>query len=313
MASNPSSSGTVLVVIDLAASGEQPVLRRAAWLAERTGSAVELFASDYDADIAAGRVASVAIPHPGAREQLLMRHRHTLETYAAPLRERGLDVGVSVAWDYPVDEAVVRRAGILKPWLVAKDTHHHGVLERTLLSNVDWHLIRDCPVPLLLVKDRDIGAKPTVLAAIDPVHEHDKPARLDDAIYKFASGLSEHAGGTLHLVHAVSTPMGVELPPNVRGLIAAEHERALTAFLATHPVPKDKLHVHEGLPHECLLHAARTQSADFVVMGAVARTGIKKVLLGSTAARVLDRMPCDLVIIKPMELVLPEAARGRTR
>jgi universal stress protein E len=256
-------------------------------------------------------VASVAIPHPGAREQLLMRHRQTLETHAAPLRERGLHVAVSVAWDYPVEEAVVRRAGVVKPWLVAKDTHHHGVLERTLLSNVDWHLIRDCPVPLLLVKDRDLAAKPNVLAAIDPVHEHDKPARLDDAIYKFAAGLSASAGGTLHLVHAVSTPMGVELPPNVRGLIAAEHERAMTAFLATHPVPKDKLHVHEGLAHECLLHAARVQNADFVVMGAVARSGIKKVLIGSTARRVLDRVPCDLVIIKPTELILPVRGGGR--
>jgi universal stress protein E len=305
MAANKSSPGKILVVIDLAASGDQPVLTRAAWLAERTGSALELFASDYDADVAAGRVASVAIPHPGAREQLLMRHRHTLEAHAAPLRKRGLDVAVDVAWDYPVDEAVVRRVAVVKPWLVAKDTHHHGVLERTLLSNVDWHLIRDCPVPLLLVKDRDIGAKPNVLAAVDPVHEHDKPARLDDAIYKFASSLCESARGTLHLVHAVSTPMGVELPPNVRGLIAAEHQRAVEAFLATHPIPKDRLHVHEGLPHECLLHAARTQNADFVVMGAVARSGIKKVLIGSTAARVLDRLPCDLVIIKAAELVVP--------
>jgi universal stress protein E len=305
MASNKSGSGTILVVIDLAASGDQPVLTRAAWLAERTGSALELFASDWDADIAAGRVASVPIPHPGAREQLLMRHRHTLEDFAAPLRERGIEVGVSVAWDHPLDEAVIRRAGVVRPWLVAKETHHHGVLQRTLLSNVDWHLIRDCPVPLLLVKDRDVAAKPNVLAAVDPLHEHDKPARLDDAIYKFASDLCERVGGSLHVVHAVSTPMGVELPPNVRGLIAAEHQRAVTAFLATHPSPKDKVHVHEGLPHECLLHAARTQNADFVVMGAVARSGIKKVLIGSTAARVLDRMPCDLVIIKAAELVVP--------
>ena len=40
-------------------------------------------------------------------------------------------------------------------------------------------------------------------------------------------------------------------------------------------------------------------------MGAVARRGVKKLLIGSTAARVLDRLACDLVIVKTAELVLP--------
>ena len=56
---------------------------------------------------------------------------------------------------------------------------------------------------------------------------------------------------------------------------------------------------------QCLESAVQQQDADFLVMGAVARRGVKKLLLGSTAARVLDRLPCDLVIIKPAELVLP--------
>ena len=97
--------------------------------------------------------------------------------------------------------------------------------------------------------------------------------------------------------------MGVELPPNVRGLIAAEHQRAVASFLQTHPLSTDRLHVREGLAHECLLHVAEAEKADIVVMGAVARGGVKKVLIGSTAARVLDRLPCDLVIIKPPGLV----------
>ena len=65
------------------------------------------------------------------------------------------------------------------------------------------------------------------------------------------------------------------------------------------------VHVLDGLAHVCLESAVKQQNADFLVMGAVARRGVKKLLIGSTAARVLDRLPCDLVIIKPAELVLP--------
>jgi universal stress protein E len=299
------SDKTILVVVDPLTEAEQPVLQRAAWLAEKTGAALELFACDYDADIDSGRIATVWIPEAGAREQLLLRHRRQLETFASALRGRGLRVTVDVAWDYPLDEGIVRHVIARRPWLVAKDTHHHTVLRRTLLSNTDWNLIRDCPAPLLLVKPREIAAAPTVLAAIDPVHEHDKPARLDDAIYEFGVELCAKTGGTLHLVHAVETPLGVALPPNVHALIAAEHRQALETFLVDHPVPGSNVHVLEGLAYQCLQQAAEAQKADLLVMGAVVRRGIKKILIGSTAARVLDRLPCDLVIIKPQNFVLP--------
>lgn len=299
------SKKTVLVVVDPTTEDEQPVLERAAWLAERTGAALELFTCDYDAEIDSGRIATVRIPTSSAREQLLMRHRGRLETFATPLRGRGLDVAVAVAWDYPLDEAIVRHVTAKQPWLVAKDTQHHNVLQRTLLSNIDWNLIRDCPTPLLLVKRRAIAEHPIVLAAIDPVHEHDKPAQLDDAIYQIATELCARTGGTLHLVHAISTPLGVDLPPNVRDLIAAEHRHALENFLTTHPVPGDRVHALEGLAHQCLQHAATEQRADFLVMGAVTRRGLKRVLIGSTAARVLDRLPCDLLIIKPATFIVP--------
>ena len=301
----PSPTKTILVIVDPFTEQEQPVLSRAAWLAERFGAHLDLFACDYDAEIDSGQVATVWIPDAGMREQRLLRHRRQLESFAAALRGRRLQVTVSIAWDFPADEAIVRHVVATRPWLVAKDTHHHNVLQRTLLTNTDWSLIRDCPAPLLLVKPREVGSSPTILAAVDPVQEHDKPAQLDDAIYAFARELSEKTDGALHLTHAISTPLGVQLPSNVQAIVKQEHHRALEAFLLTHPVRAGNLHVLEGLAHQCLQHAATTQHADFVVMGAVARRGIKKVLIGSTAARVLDRLPCDLVIIKPATFFVP--------
>jgi universal stress protein E len=298
------SGRKILVVVDPTAREKQPVVERAAWLAEVSGAELELFACDYDADIDAGRVAMVEIPGPGTREHLLLRHRRTLEELAEPLRARGLHVTVDVAWDSPIAEAIMKRAAAVRAWLVAKDTHHHSLIERTLLTNEDWELIRECPVPLLLVKPREIAVNPTVLAAVDPLHIHDKPAALDSAIYEFAASLAANATGVLHLVHASAPPMGVQLPPAAQALIAAEHRKALATFVERHPLASQNVHVLDGLPHECLQHAAKSLGADFLVMGAVARRGIKKLVIGSTAVRVLDRLPCDLVIIKPAELIV---------
>jgi universal stress protein E len=295
----------ILVVVDPTTDEVQPVIERAAWLAKRTGAALQLFACDYDANIDARRVATVSISGAGVREQLLVRHRHKLEELAAPLRERGLSVTVEVAWDYPLADVLCKRAAAERPWLVAKGAQHHTPLERTLLTNTDWHLVRECPVPLLLVTRPTVAANPVVFAAVDPLHVHDKPAALDDAIYKFAAALSESSGGTLHLVHAAAPPMGIDLAPQLQALIASESRRAIAKFVEAHPVRANHVHVLDGLPHQCLESAVKKNNADFLVMGAIARRGVKKLLIGSTAARVLDRLPCDIVIIKPAELVLP--------
>jgi universal stress protein E len=297
---------TILVVIDSTAGAHQPALERAAWLAKQAGARLELFACDYDPAVDSGPAATVWTPKPSAREQFLSRLRRSLEDLAAPLRTQGLKVTVDAVWDHPFEHAIVKKAAAHDYWLVAKDTHHNNLLQRTLLSNVDWHLIRDCPAPLLLVKDRRLGAEPNVLAAVDPVNQHDKPAALDDRIFGFAHDLARVLRGHLHVVHSYATPMGAELPPDVVKIIAQEHRAALSRFLDTHAVLGGRSHLYEGLAHECLQKAAKEHAADFVVMGAVARRGLKRLFIGSTAERVLDRLPCDLVVIKPLEFEVPD-------
>jgi universal stress protein E len=34
-------------------------------------------------------------------------------------------------------------------------------------------------------------------------------------------------------------------------------------------------------------------------MGAISRTRLQEVFIGSTAERVLDRLPCDVLVVKP--------------
>ena len=293
----------ILVVVDLTAGAHQPALERAAWLAKQAGARLELLACEYDPDLDAGQVWK---KDPGPRERLLLRRRSQLEELVAPLRKQGLKATVDVVWDHPFELAIVKKAAAHDYWLVAKDTHHHNLIQRTLLTNVDWHLVRKCPVPLLLVKDRKLAAEPNVLAAVDPTNEHDKPAALDDRIFTFAADLARVLRGHLHVTHSYSTPMGAELPPELRKIIADEHRAAMRKFLDTHAVLGGRSHLYEGLAHDCLQKAAVEHAADFVVMGAIARRGLKRLFIGSTAERVLDRLPCDLVIIKPFEFEVPE-------
>jgi nucleotide-binding universal stress UspA family protein len=38
--------------------------------------------------------------------------------------------------------------------------------------------------------------------------------------------------------------------------------------------------------------------ADIVVMGSISRSGLERLVIGSTAERVLEPLPCDVLLVK---------------
>ena len=291
----------ILVVVD-PTSDEQAAVDRAAWLAERLSTSIELLICDYDPDIDAGVTSTVWIEKP-ARENLIAILREKLEVLATPLREQGLDVSTDVIWDHPLDAGIVRKTIACQPWLVVKETHHHSVLQRTILSNTDWQLIRNCPAPLLLVKPQPINENLKILAAVDPLHVHDKPAALDNSIVSLAKTLAEGTGGELHVMHTYIVPTELVVPDasSINQIIEdteREHRDAFKSFLERHTVADDMAHFERGTPHERLPAVASRENAGIVVMGAVARRGLDKVFIGSTAERTLEHLPCDVLIVK---------------
>jgi len=47
--------------------------------------------------------------------------------------------------------------------------------------------------------------------------------------------------------------------------------------------------------------------ADVLVIGTVGREGLSGVLIGNTAELVVDKVDCDIIVIKPSDGVAPDA------
>jgi universal stress protein E len=298
----------ILVVVDPTAS-LHPAIERAAWIARSVPSVLELFICDYASQLADTRNQDATVSE--ARSALVARHRSRLEQLAGPLAAEGLKVTVDARWDYPLHDGIVRKALDFNADLVVKDTHFHSVLKRSIFSNTDWSLIRNCGSALLLVKPRPPGQKPNLVAAVDPVHERDKPAELDNKILRTTASLAKALGGELHVFHAfdiaaalaVSTDsmtMPIALPVReFADAMKAEHTAAVNELCAKHGITADRVHVHQGGTRDLLMALTDQLRTDVVVMGAVSRSGLKGLFLGNTAEDVLDRLPCDLLIVKP--------------
>lgn len=298
----------LLVVVDPTASFH-PAIERAAWLARHSAASVELFISDYAPHLADTRSHGVAATQ--ARAAVIDRHRRRLEQLAGPLLAEGLTVEVDARWDYPLHDSIVRKSLEIGADIVIKDTHYHSVLKRSIFSNTDWTLIRNCAATLWLVKPRQPSQKPCFVASVDPLHERDKPADLDQRILTTGKELAGALGGELHAFHAyditatlaVSTDsmtMPIALPMReFADAMRVEHTNAVNTLCKAHGIPAERTHVHQGSPRELLMTLTDQLRADAVVMGAVSRSGLKGLFIGNTAEDVLDRLHCDLVIVKP--------------
>ena len=299
----------LLVIVDPTAT-QHFALDKAVQLARRFHAGIELFMTDYRAGLEADTPEARA-----ARAKLLEHRRALLEELATPIRKNGTPVTVDVSFDNPLHEGLLRKIAKSHADLVIKETHYHNLVRRTLITNTDWHLIRSCKTPLLLVKPTVWTKSLRVLAAVDPGHAADKPAALDHEICDWAATLAEGHGvaDALHvylpatLLLATATTVGSPIAVATgmeQEMLEDERKAKLKAVreLATpHGISAEHTHVMLGAASEALPPEAEKLHADIAVMGAVSRSRLQRLFIGNTAERVLDRMPCDLLIVKPLD------------
>ena len=297
----------ILVIVDPTA-GKHPAVDKAALLAQKLGARLELYVCDTKA---ARELRLAAQGAKRADEPVVVNLKGLLEDLASPIRARGVDVTTEVECADPLHAALMDRARRTTADLIVKDTHHHSLLKRTLLTNTDWELIRACPVPLLLVKPYPWANAPIVCAAVDPGHANDKPQVLDNRIADHAALLAKRLGGDLHLLHiylpvaivaaaaAGSPPMAMPVSAEELARDAEKVRATLQNLVSEYRVAPGNVHVEVGGPAAVLPRAAGELRADILAMGAISRSGLKRIFIGSTAEDVLEHLPCDALIVKP--------------
>ncbi len=130
------------------------------------------------------------------------------------------------------------------------------------------------------------------------------------AALKHARTLAEKLGATLDVLHAYDIPTFV--PPHVvvmMGEIDAplgEHaerhaKEQLNVFLEKHGVTKESnvgRRTLMGPPALTLIEAAEEGNYDLIVMGTHGRTGLPRLVMGSTAEKVVRGAPCAVLTVR---------------
>jgi nucleotide-binding universal stress UspA family protein len=170
-------------------------------------------------------------------------------------------------------------------------------------------LIRNCPSAVWVVK-KEHAAPPKVILA---------PTDFSDVSRKAVLAglwLAEKANAEFHLVHVIDSKdvpddLLEHIPPgsSVRQEVNKEAEQRLDEFLSSLETDVSRIvsHLTWGHPWYEISRIAMKHQADLITLGTVGRSGVKGIVLGNTAERVLDTCDCSILTIKPDDYVSPIA------
>lgn len=312
----------ILVAVKDPQARALPAVNKAAQIAKGLNAQLTLF-HDIATPLYAEALNGRGIDLVSVQREVQTSRREQLEKIAARIRKHGIDVDVAADWDYPPAEAIIRKAQRISADLLVVENHHgtgkHPA--RWLLAYTDWELLRLCPIPVLLVKNRRMYHRPRVLAAVDPTHTQAKPSNLDRQILRAGAQLVHALRGELHALHVFNPPLTM-MPAMPDGpLIALEPSQAeleriarrqLDELVDGFDVKRSHCHLVQGRPNEAIPATAKSERSAILAMGVVSRSGLKRFFIGNTAEFVMDAVTADILVVKPADFQskVPRTGRG---
>ncbi|MBN1239317.1 MAG: universal stress protein [Gammaproteobacteria bacterium] len=249
----------------------QAALEKGEWLARRNGAELELYCS-VDPESAADAE---------AQARLIERTQSSIERLVEKSKQDGLKISIRVEANSDWRAAIAKAASASGADLVIKTASPRGPLRRRLMQTGDWTLLRNCSRPILLASPTRSELPKTVLAAVkvnpDSAVYDELNRRVVDLSHRIAELLEAE-------LHAVTVYRG-------EGVFFDRQKLADQCRL-----PRNRVHSVEGSPYEGIAQVAEQIGAGAVVVGSAPRpTGGS--VLGTTAERVIDEVPGDIVVL----------------
>ncbi len=133
-------------------------------------------------------------------------------------------------------------------------------------------------------------------------------SELSSQALRYAKSFTKSFDATLHMLYVVDEsyqywmamgPNTIPAGPSTEDLVQAGKEQ-MKAFRQEHLADLSKVvtEVRLGRPFMEIIHYAREQAVDLIVIGTHGRGGISHVLMGSTAEKVVRKAPCPVLSIR---------------
>lgn len=198
--------------------------------------------------------------------------------------------------------------------VIVMGTHGRRAVDRLLLGSVAGKVVRLAECPVLTVgpeaRPPEKGVVRRILAPVD-FSEH---ARLALAYARDLASTYEAPLDVLYVIEETAIPVPFGIEPMVVPVSDLEKQgrEALERLVSEVGEPDGPLDVFVtvGHPAHDIVDFAESRQSDLLVIATHGLTGIKRLLLGSVAERVVHRAPCPVFTVKGFgkRLLVPTAS-----
>lgn len=236
----------------------------------------------------------------GARVELLVADGVHAPAFATLCTARGFDavtLNSAHRGSQPMHEFILRRVHETSPDLVFKAPAGARPLQRWTLDSNDWVLAHECPVPLILVRNRHWPKSMRFAAAVDV--SDDDTADVTRSILHTAGFLAMGFHGNLDVLYS-------ERERNDESM-RMRHAVKLAQLVREFHVGCERIQVFAGEPGQVLAPLVAARQYDVLVLGAETRRPLRGAMPGGTISRLIEASEGDVVLVRA-----PDPAAGRT-
>ncbi len=211
------------------------------------------------------------------------RHAAWLDNVIEVANVDGVTVTTQVEWNEDWRHALRDAVSECDCDIVVKSAYQHHMPTRHVLRTSDWEVLRNAKCPVLLLKRESTGPAKSVLVAANPYVEDSEHRLLNEKILSVSQKLRDMNEDVE--LHAICSYTGSEkfVPQSELAEYFAIEER--------------RAHCMSGPADDAIIDLAKVIDPDLVVIGTVARTGLKSKIKGNTAEQTLDRLDSDVLVI----------------
>lgn len=235
---------------------------------------------------------------PAFDEEVRRAALDRLEQEAAALRDRGIEVDTWMALGTP-SQVICDRAAETSALAIVVGTRGLTGLRHLLLGSTTERVVQKAPCPVLSVhpEDRERTLR-TILVPTDFSEDAER------AIHAARQLLAPEA--RLILLHAFNLPIEYTaygpIPTSVHylqdtGLDAERRLQEMADRLTAEGIAVDWA-AREGDPSVVIVEEAESRGASLIAMGTHGRSGLRHLLLGSTAERVVQHARCPVLTMR---------------
>jgi len=234
------------------------------------------------------------LPEPELSREIETRRVETEAMITASAGRKAIDLSVEVVPGRAA-KLVVETARANRCRLIVMSPARDDTLGSAILGSTVDRVLRHADQPVLIVKKRCRGPYRSILVAVDLSEPSAEALKFVKAMFPLAR---------LTVIHAGSAPLPAFLGAMGEAkALRAERMEAVKALIDDalgHGASKRvDIVVEEGGPEDVVSEQLAVKPADLVVVGTHGTSGIRRAVIGSTAERLIQVLPADILAVRP--------------